>query len=354
MRALADEAGAGSLFFSGTGGRGAGRGRGGRDGPLARRRRPQPRAEARHRALCPARRGGGGARGRLKWGPRTSSLPWTPSRGAWSAPARGGRPPARTYRARSRSPARRAASAVRLEDGKILPAGFAVLTSSGPARFLSDEAAMGTALFLGGPGEAGGSSCGRRGLRPLRRGARARARMGRGRLPRAAGSLRLRARQRRGGPAGRGASPRPRTGRALGRELGEAAAGWAEAALGECVSSGADFLGLGRTLAARCPEKGRRPAGGLARLAALFRQRRGQNPQHARVRRLALRGGDAMREPTRRQLQALGFVALLSPATRLLPGMAARRASHAGWLCPILALPALRARERRNIPRAAL
>ena len=46
-----------------------------------------------------------------------------------------------------------------------------------------------------------------------------------------------------------------------------------------------------------------------------------------------------MREPTRRQLQALGFVALLSPATRLLPGMAARRASHAGWLCPILALP---------------
>ena len=46
-----------------------------------------------------------------------------------------------------------------------------------------------------------------------------------------------------------------------------------------------------------------------------------------------------MREPTRRQLQAIGFVALLSPATRLLPGMAARRASHAGWLCPILALP---------------
>ncbi len=46
-----------------------------------------------------------------------------------------------------------------------------------------------------------------------------------------------------------------------------------------------------------------------------------------------------MREPTRRQIQALSFVALLSPATRLLPGAAARYASHAGWLCPLLAAP---------------
>ncbi len=46
-----------------------------------------------------------------------------------------------------------------------------------------------------------------------------------------------------------------------------------------------------------------------------------------------------MREPTLRQLQALGFVALISPATRLLPGAAARDAGHAGALSPLLALP---------------
>ena len=46
-----------------------------------------------------------------------------------------------------------------------------------------------------------------------------------------------------------------------------------------------------------------------------------------------------MKEPTRRQLQALNFVALLSPATRLLPGAAARAAGHSGWACPILAIP---------------
>ena len=46
-----------------------------------------------------------------------------------------------------------------------------------------------------------------------------------------------------------------------------------------------------------------------------------------------------MNEPTRRQLKALGFVALLSPATRLLPGTAARLGAHAGWLGTILAPP---------------
>ena len=38
-----------------------------------------------------------------------------------------------------------------------------------------------------------------------------------------------------------------------------------------------------------------------------------------------------MREPTRRQVQALSFVMLLSPATRLLPGAAARAAGAGGW-----------------------
>lgn len=46
-----------------------------------------------------------------------------------------------------------------------------------------------------------------------------------------------------------------------------------------------------------------------------------------------------MREPVCRQLKALGFVALLSPATRLLPGAAARLGSHSGWLGPIIAAP---------------
>ena len=46
-----------------------------------------------------------------------------------------------------------------------------------------------------------------------------------------------------------------------------------------------------------------------------------------------------MREPTLRQLRALGFVILLSPATRLLPGAAARLGSHSGWLGPIIAAP---------------
>ena len=44
-----------------------------------------------------------------------------------------------------------------------------------------------------------------------------------------------------------------------------------------------------------------------------------------------------MREPTRRQLLAMSFIILLSPATRLLPGAAARAAGHAGWLCPLVA-----------------
>ena len=46
-----------------------------------------------------------------------------------------------------------------------------------------------------------------------------------------------------------------------------------------------------------------------------------------------------MTEPSSRQLKALGFVMLLSPATRLLPGAAAREAGHAGWLAPLLAIP---------------
>lgn len=46
-----------------------------------------------------------------------------------------------------------------------------------------------------------------------------------------------------------------------------------------------------------------------------------------------------MNEPTRRQIFAVSFVALLSPATRLVPGAAARAASHAAWLCPIAAAP---------------
>ncbi len=35
----------------------------------------------------------------------------------------------------------------------------------------------------------------------------------------------------------------------------------------------------------------------------------------------------------------MSFVILLSPATRLIPGAAARAAMHAGWLCPVFAAP---------------
>ena len=46
-----------------------------------------------------------------------------------------------------------------------------------------------------------------------------------------------------------------------------------------------------------------------------------------------------MTEPTGRQIQAISFVILLSPATRLIPGAAARAAGHAAWLCPLAAAP---------------
>ena len=46
-----------------------------------------------------------------------------------------------------------------------------------------------------------------------------------------------------------------------------------------------------------------------------------------------------MKEPTRRQITAMCFLILLSPATRLIPGAAASAAGHAGWLCPIAAAP---------------
>lgn len=44
---------------------------------------------------------------------------------------------------------------------------------------------------------------------------------------------------------------------------------------------------------------------------------------------------------TARQAGAVCFVALLPPATRLLPGLCARLAGRAAWLCPIAALPVL-------------
>ena len=44
---------------------------------------------------------------------------------------------------------------------------------------------------------------------------------------------------------------------------------------------------------------------------------------------------------TARQAGAVCFVGLLPPATRLLPGLCARLAGRAAWLCPIAALPVL-------------
>ncbi len=46
-----------------------------------------------------------------------------------------------------------------------------------------------------------------------------------------------------------------------------------------------------------------------------------------------------MNEPTPRQIRALSFLVLLPPATRLLPGAAARAAGRAMWLCPLAAAP---------------
>ena len=44
---------------------------------------------------------------------------------------------------------------------------------------------------------------------------------------------------------------------------------------------------------------------------------------------------------TARQASAICFVALLPPATRLLPGLCSELAGRAAWLCPIAALPFL-------------
>ena len=44
---------------------------------------------------------------------------------------------------------------------------------------------------------------------------------------------------------------------------------------------------------------------------------------------------------TARQTGAVCFVALLPPATRLLPGLCAQVAGRAAWLCPLAALPFL-------------
>lgn len=44
---------------------------------------------------------------------------------------------------------------------------------------------------------------------------------------------------------------------------------------------------------------------------------------------------------TARQAGAVCFVALLPPATRLLPGLCAKLAGRAAWLCPVAALPVL-------------
>lgn len=44
---------------------------------------------------------------------------------------------------------------------------------------------------------------------------------------------------------------------------------------------------------------------------------------------------------TARQASAIAFVALLPPATRLLPGLCAELSGRAAWLCPLVALPFL-------------
>ena len=41
----------------------------------------------------------------------------------------------------------------------------------------------------------------------------------------------------------------------------------------------------------------------------------------------------------RRELSALGFVASLTAAARILPGLGASAAGPAAWLCPLAALP---------------
>ena len=44
---------------------------------------------------------------------------------------------------------------------------------------------------------------------------------------------------------------------------------------------------------------------------------------------------------TARQASAIAFVALLPPATRLLPGLCAELSGRAAWLCSLVALPFL-------------
>ena len=213
---------------------------------------------------------------------------------------------------------------------------------------------MGTALFLGGPGEAevrlaGGVVCVLSGaelaLEPVWAGGRLPRAAWKSPSPRAAASWR----PRRTRP-----SPRPTDWSRLGREAGRGRRG-----LGGGGARRMRELGRGlprpRPDARRAlPGKGRRPAGGLARLAALFRQRRGQNPQHARVRRLALRGGGRNEGAHAAAIAGPRLCRAPEPRHAAPAGHGGAQGVPRGLALPDTRPAALRARERRNIPRAAL
>lgn len=149
------------------------------------------------------------------------------------------------------------AAAIELEkgaEGKLtpIPAGFAVLTDSGLAAWLEDEAALGAGLFAGGPGaallELGGVTVELAGakaeLEPLwADGGLAALRV----FVEASGSV-------VGAPAG----SKPDSGAAraeLEAALAEALRSGVEAALEISRGTGADFLGLGRRLETEHPAR---------------------------------------------------------------------------------------------------
>ena len=151
------------------------------------------------------------------------------------------------------------------EDGKMtpLPAGLAVLSSGGTTRYLTDDAATGTAIFLDGPGTgvlelAGGVTADLAPagieLEPVWDGEG---------LERLSLSLSISAGVMETPPDTNLAAPADWE--ALDRELAETARAWTDAALDESRKSGPDFLGLGRKLDRRCPQSAASPGrNGLA------------------------------------------------------------------------------------------
>ena len=151
------------------------------------------------------------------------------------------------------------AAAIELEEGADgavtpVPAGFAVLTESGLAGFLTGDAALGAGLFLGGPGISVTELEG--GVTAELAGADVSFEPVWGEDGAVTG-LEFSVEVRAGvieAPAG-GSFSDEESWASLESELAARVRGWVEAALSASTAEGADFLGLGRSVEVRYPVK---------------------------------------------------------------------------------------------------